>query len=393
MAHLGIWSRKDPFAPMLDPLIAGLKARGFCFARLPNPMMPFSPTCSSAPRAGSSTAWSSRSYLPWAWPDTWRWASRASSSFSSGFSNSVSPIRSCAPWRPSGRQSGGATQGRSGGCDVHRAQPPGRHSAGGFALLAPAFMALDGWLRFHDMIPRQLEDWLPGLDTHPAGKLPDLSVDPGFRRVLAPPPVPHLGLVVGSAWHPPLPAADVVLDGLPQSPAGRPDRRYLVRGPVLLIGVPPGHFIGLLVTLRLVENLSHTNTRLGFGRLGDYLIVGPRYHRWHHAIDLPEGEALSPWLQFRDPATGLGCAFRHPCTSARNFPRQASTKTVPRQSPPATISGANRSWGSYCCGGLLTPRRRQISCDVTRTPRRPDRARGGSSASPWPAHPAEADAR
>ncbi|QKS29339.1 MAG: hypothetical protein FAZ92_01989 [Accumulibacter sp.] len=32
MAHLGIWSRKDPFAPMFEPLIAGLKARGFCFA-------------------------------------------------------------------------------------------------------------------------------------------------------------------------------------------------------------------------------------------------------------------------------------------------------------------------------------------------------------------------
>ncbi len=35
MAHLGIWSRKDPFAPMLDPLIAGLKDRGFCFATIP----------------------------------------------------------------------------------------------------------------------------------------------------------------------------------------------------------------------------------------------------------------------------------------------------------------------------------------------------------------------
>jgi len=34
MAHLGIWSRKDPFAPMLDPLISGLKTRGFCFATL-----------------------------------------------------------------------------------------------------------------------------------------------------------------------------------------------------------------------------------------------------------------------------------------------------------------------------------------------------------------------
>jgi peptidoglycan/xylan/chitin deacetylase (PgdA/CDA1 family) len=34
MAHLGIWSRKDPWAPMLDPLIAGLKRRGLCFATL-----------------------------------------------------------------------------------------------------------------------------------------------------------------------------------------------------------------------------------------------------------------------------------------------------------------------------------------------------------------------
>lgn len=34
MAHLGIWSRRDPFAPMLDPLIAGLKRRGLCFRTL-----------------------------------------------------------------------------------------------------------------------------------------------------------------------------------------------------------------------------------------------------------------------------------------------------------------------------------------------------------------------
>jgi peptidoglycan/xylan/chitin deacetylase (PgdA/CDA1 family) len=35
MAHLGIWSRKDAWAPaVLDPLIAGLKQKGFCFATL-----------------------------------------------------------------------------------------------------------------------------------------------------------------------------------------------------------------------------------------------------------------------------------------------------------------------------------------------------------------------
>lgn len=35
VAHLGIWSRKDPWAPaVLEPLVTGLKARGFCFATL-----------------------------------------------------------------------------------------------------------------------------------------------------------------------------------------------------------------------------------------------------------------------------------------------------------------------------------------------------------------------
>jgi len=35
MAHLGIWSRQDPWAPaVLEPLLVGLKARGFCFKTL-----------------------------------------------------------------------------------------------------------------------------------------------------------------------------------------------------------------------------------------------------------------------------------------------------------------------------------------------------------------------
>jgi peptidoglycan/xylan/chitin deacetylase (PgdA/CDA1 family) len=34
LAHLGIWSRRQPYAPMLDPLIDGLKRRGLCFATL-----------------------------------------------------------------------------------------------------------------------------------------------------------------------------------------------------------------------------------------------------------------------------------------------------------------------------------------------------------------------
>jgi peptidoglycan-N-acetylmuramic acid deacetylase len=35
LAHLGIWSRQDPWAPaVLEPLITGLQAKGFCFSTL-----------------------------------------------------------------------------------------------------------------------------------------------------------------------------------------------------------------------------------------------------------------------------------------------------------------------------------------------------------------------
>jgi peptidoglycan/xylan/chitin deacetylase (PgdA/CDA1 family) len=40
MMHLGIWSRKDPYWPMLDPLLTQLKAKGFCFDTIPNKLKP-----------------------------------------------------------------------------------------------------------------------------------------------------------------------------------------------------------------------------------------------------------------------------------------------------------------------------------------------------------------
>jgi peptidoglycan-N-acetylmuramic acid deacetylase len=50
LAHLGIWSRRDAWAPaVLEPLIVGLKQRGFCFA-----------TLREHPRYGASGATASR---------------------------------------------------------------------------------------------------------------------------------------------------------------------------------------------------------------------------------------------------------------------------------------------------------------------------------------------
>ncbi len=53
----------------------------------------------------------------------------------------------------------------------------------------------------------------------------------------------------------------------------------------LLIGVPPMQFPVLLLVLKLVESLSHANTRISFGRLGERLLVSPSFHRAHHGIE------------------------------------------------------------------------------------------------------------
>ena len=55
-------------------------------------------------------------------------------------------------------------------------------------------------------------------------------------------------------------------------------------GLALLIGVPPGQFPLILMVLRVAESLSHANVRLDFGRIGERLIVSPRFHRAHHGV-------------------------------------------------------------------------------------------------------------
>ena len=52
----------------------------------------------------------------------------------------------------------------------------------------------------------------------------------------------------------------------------------------LLIGIPPLQFPLLVLVLRFLESLSHANTRLSFGWLGERLLVSPRFHRAHHGV-------------------------------------------------------------------------------------------------------------
>jgi len=49
------------------------------------------------------------------------------------------------------------------------------------------------------------------------------------------------------------------------------------------VGVQPDDFVLILMVGRLIESWSHANVDMSFGRLGERLLVGPRFHRLHHA--------------------------------------------------------------------------------------------------------------
>ncbi len=159
-----------------------------------------------------------------------------------------------------------------------------------FGLLSPLIAGVDGWLRLAGVIPPQLEDFLPGLEDRPLLSflvyvlLLDLAEY--WRHRLS-----H----TWRWWW----ALHAIHHTQRQMTLWTDSRNHLLddlSGGVwfavvaLLIGVPPGHFVGLLILVKTVENLSHVNARLSFGDLGERLLVSPRYHRWHHALDLPPGD-------------------------------------------------------------------------------------------------------
>jgi sterol desaturase/sphingolipid hydroxylase (fatty acid hydroxylase superfamily) len=52
----------------------------------------------------------------------------------------------------------------------------------------------------------------------------------------------------------------------------------------LCIGVEPSQYVMLVSVSRILQSLQHANVRIHFGRVGEWLLVSPRYHRLHHAI-------------------------------------------------------------------------------------------------------------
>jgi sterol desaturase/sphingolipid hydroxylase (fatty acid hydroxylase superfamily) len=54
------------------------------------------------------------------------------------------------------------------------------------------------------------------------------------------------------------------------------------------VGVQPDDYILILMIGRLIESWSHANVDMSFGRVGARLVVGPRFHRLHHALAGPD---------------------------------------------------------------------------------------------------------
>ncbi|WP_049620699.1 sterol desaturase family protein [Frateuria defendens] len=60
----------------------------------------------------------------------------------------------------------------------------------------------------------------------------------------------------------------------------------------LAIGVAPTEFAWLMLLGELVQNFSHANVRIGFGRLFGRLFVDPKFHRLHHMVVDPARPGL-----------------------------------------------------------------------------------------------------
>lgn len=120
----------------------------------------------------------------------------------------------------------------------------------------------------------------------------------------------------------------------------------------LAIGIPPMQFPLLILVLRLLESMSHANARIQFGRLGERLLVSPRFHRAHH---------------------GVAAAGHYSCNYGAIFPfwdmlfgTADFSKSFPRTGDPSAEERlATGSWWQQQVGGVARMLGRVPSNDAT----------------------------
>jgi sterol desaturase/sphingolipid hydroxylase (fatty acid hydroxylase superfamily) len=155
-----------------------------------------------------------------------------------------------------------------------------------FFLLGPIQDALQGWLRLHDVIPKNIDDFFPAL----------------FDLRLMTFVIYFVVLDFADYWRHRLQhrftwwwALHSLHHSQRQMTFWTDDRNHLLDDVLadawfaliaLLIGVSPNQFVWIVIVSKLLESFSHANLRLSFGAVGERLLVSPRFHRIHHAIGL-----------------------------------------------------------------------------------------------------------
>ena len=153
-----------------------------------------------------------------------------------------------------------------------------------FLLLVPLVDTLDGAIRMHDIIPWKLEDALPFLNDSPWLSFFFYLVILDFVAYWL-----HRAQHQINLWW----ALHSLHHSQRQMSFWSDDRNHLVDDFImdgafalvaLLIGVAPVQFVTIVVATRVIESLSHANLKFSFGRIGEYLLVSPRFHRIHHGV-------------------------------------------------------------------------------------------------------------
>lgn len=153
-----------------------------------------------------------------------------------------------------------------------------------YALLAPVIDTVDGELRALGYIPPSLESVIPGLADSPFVAFLVYLVILDFADYWR-----HRFQHRWGRWW----ALHALHHSQRQMSFWTDDRNHLLDDVIaglwfaavaFVVGVPPGQFIAAMLVTRFIESLSHANVRIGFGRIGERLLVSPRFHRTHHGV-------------------------------------------------------------------------------------------------------------
>ena len=155
-----------------------------------------------------------------------------------------------------------------------------------FILVSPLVDGFDGFLRLHNVIPNNLEELIPGLAGSALAAFLVYLLVLDLALYLLHRLQHHLNW-----WW----ALHSLHHSQRQLSFWADDRNHLLDDILvdlwlvlvaLVIGVPSGQFVLIVIVMRMVESLSHANTRLRFGWLGERLLVSPQFHRLHHGMTI-----------------------------------------------------------------------------------------------------------